>query len=58
MGMRNSIDYGSKVFKRDFSKKSSIEKVFSRLLSILMQKPSIIGLITITNLCNISHITA
>ncbi|MBA7510853.1 hypothetical protein ES705_02842 [subsurface metagenome] len=55
--IRSSIDYGSESFKRDFSKRSSSERVFSRLLSILMQKPSVIGLAATANLCTISHIT-
>jgi len=35
--IRNSIDYGSESFRRDFSKRSSSERIFSRLLSVLMQ---------------------
>ena len=55
--IRASIDYKSESFKRDFNKRSSSERVFSRLLSILMQKPSVIGLAATANLCTISHIT-
>lgn len=55
--IRANIDYGSESFKRDFSKRSSSERVFSRLLSILMQKPSVTGLAATANLCTISHIT-
>ena len=55
--IRAEIDYGSESFKRDFNKRSSSERVFSRLLSILMQKPSVIGLAATANLCTISHIT-
>jgi len=55
--IRGSIDYGSEAFKRDFNRRSSSERVFSRLLSILMQKPSVIGLAATANLCTISHIT-
>jgi len=55
--IRSSIDYGSEAFKRDFNRRSSSERVFSRLLSILMQKPSVIGLAATANLCTISHIT-
>ncbi|MBC8389203.1 MAG: DDE transposase [Actinobacteria bacterium] len=55
--IRANIDYGSESFKRDFNKRSSSERVFSRLLSILMQKPSVIGLAATANLCTISHIT-
>jgi len=55
--IRANIDYGSESFKRDFNKRSSSERVFSRLLSILMQKPSVVGLTATANLCTISHIT-
>jgi len=55
--IRSSINYGSESFKRDFNRRSSSERVFSRLLSILMQKPSVIGLAATANLCTISHIT-
>ena len=55
--IRAAIDYGSESFKKDFNKRSSSERVFSRLLSILMQKPSVTGLAATANLCTISHIT-
>jgi hypothetical protein len=55
--IRTNIDYGSESFKRDLNKRTSSERVFSRLLSILMQKPSVIGLSATANLCTISHIT-
>jgi hypothetical protein len=55
--VRAGLDYGSESFKRDFNKRISSERVFSRLLSILMQKPSVIGLSATANLCTISHIT-
>jgi len=55
--IRTNIDYGSESFKRDLNKRTSSERVFSRLLSILMQKPSFIGLSATANLCTISHIT-
>jgi len=55
--VRSRIDYGSTSFKRDFKKRTSSERIFSRLLSILMQKPSVIGLAATANMCTISHIT-
>jgi hypothetical protein len=55
--IRAAIDYQSESFKKDFSKRTSSERVFSRLLSILMQKPSVTGLSATANLCTISHIT-
>ena len=55
--IRAAIDYQSESFKKDFSKRTSSERVFSRLLSILMQKPTVVGLAATANLCTISHIT-
>jgi len=55
--IRANIDYGSESFKRDLNRRTSSERVFSRLLSILMQKPSVVGLTATANLCTISHIT-
>ena len=55
--IRTNIDYGSESFKMDLNRRTSSERVFSRLLSILMQKPSVVGLIATANLCTISHIT-
>jgi hypothetical protein len=55
--IRAGLDYGSESFKRDFNKRVSSERVFLRLLSILMQKPSVVGLAATANLCTISHIT-
>ena len=57
MDIRSSIDHGSESFKRDFNKRSSSARVFSRLLSILMQQPTVRGLTATANLCTISHIT-
>jgi len=57
VNIRRSIDYGSESFKRDFKRRSSSERVFSRLLSILMQQPTVRGLSATANLCTISHIT-
>ena len=54
--VRSRIDYGSQSFKRDFNRRSSSERIFSRLLSILMQKPSVIGLASTANTCTISQI--
>jgi hypothetical protein len=55
--IRANIDYGTESYKKDFNKRTSSERVFSRLLSILMQKPPVVGLATTANLCTISHIT-
>ena len=48
--IRAEIDYGSETFERDFSKRSCSERVFSRLLSILTWKPSVVGLTATVNL--------
>ncbi len=55
--IREQIDYGSESSKRDFNRRSSSERIFSRLLSILMQEPTVKGLRSTANLCTIAHIT-
>ncbi len=55
--IRKEIDYGSESFKKDANLRTSSERVFSRLLSICMQNPSVVGLKAIANHCTIAHIT-
>jgi len=55
--IRKQIDYGSKSFKKDAKLRTSSERVFSRLLTICMQNPSVIGLNATANHCTIAHIT-
>ena len=55
--IRQNIDYGSQTFKKLYNLRSSTERIFSRLLSILMQRPSTRGLNATRNLCTIAHIT-
>lgn len=55
--IREQIDYGSKIFKELHRKRTSVERVFSRLLSIAMQDPPVIGLNAVRNYCTIAHIT-
>jgi hypothetical protein len=55
--IRERIDYGSETFKELHKKRSSVERVFSRLLSIAMQEPPVIGIDAIRNYCTIGHIT-
>lgn len=55
--IRTKIDYGSESFKKDFNLRTGSERVFSRLLSICMQDPPVIGLRTTTNYVTIAHIT-
>ena len=55
--IRKQIDYGSVSFKKDSNLRTGSERVFSRLLSICMQKPSVVGLNATANHCTIAHIT-
>lgn len=55
--IRESIDYGSETFKQLQNKRTSVERIFSRLFSIAMQDPPVIGLDAIRNYCTIAHIT-
>lgn len=55
--IREQIDYGTKIFKELHKKRTSVERVFSRLLPIAMQDPPVIGLNAVRNYCTIAHIT-
>lgn len=55
--IRNNIDYESQTFKELYKLRSSTERIFSRLLTLCMQRPTITGLNAIRNKCTISHIT-
>lgn len=55
--IRDNIDYGSQTFKKLYNWRTSSERIFSRLLSIMMQEPSIKGLNATANSCTIAHIT-
>ena len=55
--IRQNIDYGSQTFKKLYNLRGSTERIFSRLLSILMQRPSVKGVNATRNLCTIAHIT-
>jgi len=55
--IRKDIDYGSQIFKEHYDKRTSSERVFSRLLSLCMQEPSVYGLNAVANNCTIAHIT-
>lgn len=55
--IRKQIDYGSESFKKDFKTRTGSERVFSRLLSICMQNPPVIGLKAISNYVTIAHIS-
>lgn len=55
--IRKDIDYGSETFKKSYNKRTSSERIFSRLLTLCMQNPSVIGLNATANHCTIAHIT-
>lgn len=55
--VRDTIDYGSLRFKKIYNQRSSIERVFSRLLVLAMQKPTVVRLQATRNHCTIAHIT-
>lgn len=55
--IREEIDYETEDFKSIYNRRTSIERVFSRLLSIAMQNPTVIGLNATQNHCTIAHIT-
>ncbi len=55
--IRKNIDYGSEAFKKSYNKRTSSERIFSRLLTLCMQNPSVIGLNATANHCTIAHIT-
>lgn len=54
--IREEIDYGTKDFKELYNTRTSIERIFSRLLSIAMQNPTVRGLQAISNHVTIAHI--
>ncbi len=54
--VRDQIPYGTKEFKQHYNRRTAIERVFSRLLAITIQEPSIRGLSSVKNHCTISHI--
>lgn len=56
--IRKEIDYGSQQFKSLYKKRTSVERSFSRLLSIAMQNPTTVGLNATQNHCTIAHITS
>jgi len=56
--IRDSINYDSPHFKKIYNLRTGSERIFSRLLSICMQNPSIKGLNTTANHVTIAHITA
>lgn len=54
--IRAQIDYGSTKFKQRYKKRTAAERVFSRLLAIAMQNPTVRGLQANRNHATIAHI--
>jgi hypothetical protein len=54
--IRTQIDYGSEDFRLQYNKRTAAERVFSRLLAVAMQEPTVIGSQAIKNYCTIAHI--
>jgi hypothetical protein len=55
--VRDMIAYGTRRFKLAYNRRTSAERIFSRLLSISMQRPTVIGLAATKNHCTVAHIT-
>lgn len=55
--VRDIMDYGSLRFKKIYNERSSAERLFSRLLVLAMQKPTVVRLQATRNHCTIAHIT-
>lgn len=55
--VRDQIAYGTQRFKLIYNQRTSMERIFSRLLAISMQRPTVIGLAATQNHCTIAHIT-
>ena len=55
--IRSEIDYGTQKFKELYNKRVSVERIFSRLLSIAMQNPTVRGYNANCNHVTIAHIS-
>lgn len=54
--IRAQIDYGTEQFKEQYKTRTSVERIFSRLLAIAMQNPTVRGIHANRNHATISHI--
>jgi hypothetical protein len=54
--VRQNIPYDTEFFKTEYRKRTAVERIFSRLLSIAMQEPTVVGLNAISNHATIAHI--
>ena len=55
--IRKRLTYGSPEFKKFYNLRSGSERIFSRLLDLCMQNPSVRGLRSVSNHCTITRIT-
>ena len=55
--IRSKIDYSSSHFKKIYNLRTSSERIFSRLLNLCMQNPTVKGFNAVSNHCTIAHIT-
>lgn len=55
--IRERIDYGTMSFTELQKKRTSVERIFSRLLAISMQDLPVTGINAVKNYCTIAHIT-
>ncbi len=55
--VRSQIPYGSSTFIETYNKRTSVERIFSRLLAIAAQKPTVRGVTAVSNHVTIAHIT-
>ena len=55
--IRSQISYGSQSFRQLYRKRTAVERVLSRLLTISMQDLPTRGISAARNLCTIAHIT-
>lgn len=53
---RDQIPYGTEQFKLHYNRRTAVERIFSRLLTITIQEPSVRGLASVRNHCTIGHI--
>jgi len=53
---RDRIPYGTTQFKEHYHRRTAVERIFSRLLTITIQEPSVRGLSSVRNHCTLSHI--
>jgi len=54
--IRDRIPYGTDDFKQHYNRRTAVERLFSRLLTLTIQEPTVRGLAGIRNHCTISHI--